>query len=149
MFETDQKLLNDFQRDFPLTPRPYAAIGEKVGLSEGEVLEVFRHLIDNATIVRIGAVVRPGTIGASTLAAMAVPPEKLEDVAQLVSGFDEVNHNYEREHEFNLWFVLTATTRERIDEVLAEIKSKTGIHPMDLPMEQDYHLDLGFHLLWT
>ncbi|MCK5444554.1 MAG: Lrp/AsnC family transcriptional regulator, partial [Rhodospirillaceae bacterium] len=108
-----------------------------------------RHLIDNATIVRIGAVVRPGTIGASTLAAVAVPPEKLEDVAQLVSGFDEVNHNYEREHEFNLWFVLTAPDRERIDEVLAEIKSKTGIHPMDLPMEQDYHLDLGFHLLWT
>ncbi|MCK4939809.1 MAG: AsnC family transcriptional regulator [Rhodospirillaceae bacterium] len=148
MFETDKKLLNDFQRDFPLVPRPFAEIGRSLGISEGEVLEDFTRHIENKTISRIGAVVRPGTVGVSTLAAMKVPQEKLIEIAKIVSSFDEVNHNYEREHSFNLWFVITAPNESRLQEVLAEIENRTGITPMNLPMEHDYHLDLGFKLKW-
>jgi len=148
MFSTDKKLLNDYQRDFPLVPRPYAEIGKQLGLSEGEVIDDFSRHQENKTISRIGAVVKNGTIGASTLAAMKVPQEKLVDIAKIVSSFDEVNHNYEREHSFNLWFVITAPSEARLQEVLDEIKNKTGISAINLPMVQDYHLDLGFKLSW-
>ncbi|MCK5546613.1 MAG: Lrp/AsnC family transcriptional regulator [Rhodospirillaceae bacterium] len=148
MFETDKKLLNDYQRDFPLVPRPYAEIGKSLGISEGEVIEDFTRYIENKTISRIGAVVKPGTIGVSTLAAMKVPQEKLIEIAKIVSSFDEVNHNYEREHSFNLWFVITAPNQTRLNDVLAEIENKTGTTPMSLPMERDFHLDLGFKLKW-
>ncbi len=148
MFETDKKLLNDYQRDFPLVPRPFAEIGKQLGISEGEVIEDFARHIENKTISRIGAVVKPGTVGVSTLAAMKVPKEKIIEVAKIISSFDEVNHNYEREHNFNLWFVVTAPSDARLQEVLKEIEIKTGITPMSLPMERDYHLDLGFKLKW-
>ena len=148
MFETDKKLLNDYQRDFPLVPRPFAEIGKQLGISEGEVIEDFARHIENKTISRIGAVVKPGTVGVSTLAAMKVPKEKIIEVAKIISSFDEVNHNYEREHNFNLWFVVTAPSDARLQEVLKEIEIKTGITSMSLPMERDYHLDLGFKLKW-
>lgn len=148
MFETDKKLLNDFQRDFPLVPRPFAEIGKKLGLSEGEAMEDFARHIEGKTISRIGAVVKPGTVGASTLAAMKVPADRLLEVANIVSAYDEVNHNYEREHDFNLWFVITAPSQQRLQEVLVEIEHSTKIAPMNLPMEHDFHLDLGFKLKW-
>ncbi len=80
---------------------------------------------------------------------MAVPEERIEEVAELVSGYREVNHNYEREHRFNLWFVLTAPDQARLDAVLAEIALFTGIEVLDLPMLEEYHIDLGFPLQWT
>ena len=86
--------------------------------------------------------------GASTLAAMAVPASRLDEVAELVSRFPEVNHNYERDHELNLWYVLVAPTRGRIEVVLAEIAAATGLEVLELPMEMAYHIDLGFPL-WT
>jgi len=90
----------------------------------------------------------PRGIGASTLAAMAVPPGRLDQVAELVNGFPEVNHNDEREHRFNLWFVLTASDRACLDQVLAAISAATGLTVLDLPMLEEYHIDLGFPLRW-
>jgi siroheme decarboxylase len=80
---------------------------------------------------------------------MAVPPGRLAEVAELVSRFPEVNHNYEREHRFNLWFVLTARDRSRLDAVLAAIAAATGLPVLDLPMLEEYHIDLGFPIRWT
>ena len=108
------ELANAWQRDFPLCERPYAAIGRRSGLTEGEVLDYLKDLADRRILSRIGATVRPNTIGASTLAAMAVPEECLADVAGEVSGLDGVNHNYEREHVYNLWFVMTATGKPEL-----------------------------------
>ncbi|MGB8145751.1 MAG: Lrp/AsnC family transcriptional regulator, partial [Chromatiaceae bacterium] len=82
-------------------------------------------------------------------AAMAVPPERLAEVATLVNGFPEVNHNYEREHDFNLWFVLTAPDQTRLEQVLDEIGRRAGLPVLDLPMLAEYHIDLGFPLQWT
>lgn len=145
----DQHLLNDFQRDFPLEPRPFAALAEQLGESEDAVIASLKRLSADGTVSRIGAVFRPGAVGASTLAAMAVPPERLESVAALVSGFAEVNHNYEREHRLNLWFVITAQTTSDVDGVIVAIEQATSIEVLNLPMVEDYHLDLGFDLKWT
>ena len=145
----DRHLLNDFQQGFPLSARPYAEVGERLGIDETEVLARLSRLSAAGAVSRVGPVLRPKRIGVSTLAAMAVPPGRLETVAKLVSDYPEVNHNYEREHRFNLWFVLTAPNQTRLNAVLGEIALYTGIEVMDLPMLEEYHIDLGFPLQWS
>lgn len=140
------RLLADFQRDLPLTPTPYADMAARLGVSEGEVLETLKALREEGAVSRVGAVFRPNTVGASTLAALAVPVERLEEIAALINAYAEVNHNYEREHHFNLWFVVTASDTARVAQVLDDIAQRTGFEVMDLPMVEDYHLDLGFDL---
>ena len=145
----DQRLLNDFQRGFPLTPTPYAEIARELGVTEDEVLARLKALMTAGAVSRVGAVVRPNTVGVSTLAAMSVPAAELESVAALVSGYAEVNHNYEREHEINLWFVTTAPDAAHLQRVLNEIAARSGIEVLSFPLLEDYHIDLGFELKWT
>lgn len=143
---TDFRLVNDWQRDFPLVSRPYAELAHRLGISEAEAILRLRSLAEGGTVSRIGAVFRPHTLGWSTLAAVSVAPDRIEAVARGISAYPEVNHNYEREHEFNLWFVATAPSRERVAEVLAEIGDLANGPVLDLPMREDFHIDLGFDL---
>jgi siroheme decarboxylase len=144
--ELDRHLLNDFQHEFPLTPTPYADMARALGVSEDEVLARLAALQADGAVSRVGAVVRPNTVGVSTLAAMAVPAERLEEIAALVSGYTEVNHNYEREHRLNLWFVASALDGARLEAVLAGIAARSGIEVLSFPLVEDYHIDLGFDL---
>lgn len=146
MADLEFHLLNDFQRNFPLAPEPFGVMAQRLHAAEPEVLETLSRLLACGKISRVGAVFKPHTIGSSTLAALSVPADELEEVAQLVSSYAEVNHNYEREHRFNLWFVVTAATEARIQEVLEEIAHRTGYQPLYLPMIEDFHIDLGFDL---
>ncbi|ARJ67395.1 AsnC family transcriptional regulator [Magnetospirillum sp. ME-1] len=149
MDHLDQRLLNEFQQDFPLESRPYAVLGERLGMDEDEVMDRLARLTRGGSISRVGAVFRPHTVGGSTLAAMAVPAHRLEEVAELVNAFGEVNHNYQREHRLNLWFVVTAPTKARVAEVLDEISQSTGLQVLDLPLLEHFHIDLGFDLKWS
>ena len=149
MLDFEKRLLDEFQRDLPLTPRPFAMIAERLGVDEQTVVDTLSRFHAEGLISRVGAVVPPNRIGASTLAAMAVLADRLQSVADLVSAYPEVNHNYEREHRLNLWFVVAAPDRDRIDTVLGEIKERTGLRVLDLPMIESFHLDLGFPLRWN
>jgi len=142
----ERRLLDGFQRDFPLTPAPFAAVAGSLDTSEAWVLSTLSRLIDDGSVSRVGAVFRPGSVGASTLAAMAVPEERLPAVAELVSAHPEVNHNYEREHQLNLWFVVTAADEARVIGVLAAIERETRLEVIPLPLIADYYIDLGFGL---
>jgi len=145
----ERRLLNDFQHHLPLTPQPYAAIAAALGTTEEAVLAALHELQEAGAVSRVGAVFRTHRVGASTLAAMAVPPERLAEVAALVSSYDAVNHNYEREHRINLWFVVTAADELQLTQVLEDIEQRSGIAVMALPMLEDFHIDLGFELKWT
>lgn len=142
----EQHLLNDFQRDFPLSFTPFRDIGKDLGVSEHEVLENLRQLQTLGLVSRVGAVFRPHRIGASTLVAMAVPDSRLAEVAQMVSACPEVNHNYEREHYYNLWFVMTATDEAHLQQVLEQMARKADCPLLNLPMLEEYYIDLGFSL---
>jgi DNA-binding Lrp family transcriptional regulator len=144
--EFDRRLLDDFQRDFPVCARPYEAIAERLGCDEATVIERLQQLDAEGYVSRVGPVFRPKRLGASTLAAMAVPAERLQEVADLVSNYSEVNHNYEREHAFNLWFVVTASDERAVSEVLTDVQRRTGLAVMDLPLAEEFHIDLGFRL---
>ena len=143
---TDFSLVNPWQRGFPLEPRPFATVGGRVDLSESAVLERYRRLKADGVIDRIGPVFRPNTVGASSLAAMAVPPERLEAVARFVSAEPGVNHNYEREHHYNLWFVVTGATEAEVQWTLSCIEYATGLRVLRLPLAEEFHIDLGFDL---
>jgi DNA-binding Lrp family transcriptional regulator len=110
------------------------------------VLNAFQTLSEQQMISRIGPVIAPNSIGNSALVAMAVPDTDLARVAELVSAYPEVNHNYERENRFNLWFVLIADSEPHLKAVIADIETQTGYPAMLLPMLADYFINLGFEL---
>ena len=143
---TELRLLDEFQRDLPLEPRPYATMAGRLGIAADSLLAMLRRLVAEGVVSRVGAVVAPHRAGWSTLAAMQVPTEMLDAVAGFVSGFDEVNHNYQREHRLNLWFVVAAASTWRVEQVMREIEYRTGMPVIDLPLEQAFRLDLGFRL---
>jgi DNA-binding Lrp family transcriptional regulator len=140
------RLLNEFQRDFPLCPAPFAELATRLGVAEREVLSSLEKLRREGKISRVGAVFAPKRIGASTLAAMAIPADKLDVVAAAVNRFPEVNHNYEREHRYNLWFVVTASSEGRLQATLRAIESAAGYPLLALPLLEEFHIDLGFSL---
>lgn len=141
-----KKLLNNFQRHFPLSPTPYADIAVTLNVTEKHVLQAFQELSEQAVISRIGAIIPPNQIGVSTLAAMCVPENELERIAAQVSLFQEVNHNYERENALNLWFVIIANDAAHLDNVIFEIETTTGFHVLRFPLEKEYFIDLSFNL---
>jgi DNA-binding Lrp family transcriptional regulator len=147
--DLERRLLDTYQQGLPLSSTPYADMAQALVVSEADVLTALTHLQNLGVLSRVGPVFRTHAIGASTLAAMAVPEDRLEAVAAIVNSFAAVNHNYEREHRFNLWFVATAASDAELTEVLEGIEQLTNIKVMPLPMLEDYHIDLGFTLQWT
>jgi DNA-binding Lrp family transcriptional regulator len=142
------RLLNDFQRDFPLLARPFAELARRLGVSEARVIEGLQALRQRGLISRVGAVFRPNVVGASALAALAVPTDRLESVAAQVSARVEINHNYAREHHFNLWFVATASSPAQLRADLREIELVCACGPLlVLPLLEQFHIDLGFGLV--
>lgn len=142
----DLRLLNEFQDDFPLVPEPYKMLAEQLNIEEPELLTRLHRLRETGTVSRVGAVLQTGQVGASTLAAMAVPPSEVERIAALVNQFPEVNHNYERDHPINLWFVITADSMDRLQTVVKKIAHQSGLELYTMPMVKAYHINLGFPL---
>jgi len=142
----EQALLNDYQRDFPLQSNPYALIAKAHNTDPDTILQLLEKLKKTGLITRVGPVFRPNTIGVSTLAAMKIPENRLEAVAKLINDYPEVNHNYEREHDFNLWFVVTASDQQHLESTLLNIEKLTGIAIMRLPLVREHHIDLGFKM---
>ncbi len=139
-------LLNHYQRDFPLVAEPYAKIAHDASMDEPSVLEAFDLLIAAEAISRIGPIIPPNRLGVSLLAAMEVPAQDLERVASIVNEEEGVNHNYEREHAINLWFVVSAEDAHALDSKLAHLELKAGYPILRLPLLEAYHIDLGFEL---
>lgn len=144
--DLEKRLLNEYQKGLPLSPTPFQDIAERLGTSEALVLKILDHLQKLGVVSRVGPVFKPRQVGTSTLAAMAVPEALLESVAERISAYPEVNHNYEREDHYNLWFVVTAPNQQRLEQVLQEMERETGCAILNLPLEKQFHIDLGFPL---
>ena len=143
---TGIRLLDEWQRDFPLEPRPFIRIAATLGCDELEVLERLQDLQEFSRITRVGATCAPNTISASTLAAVAAPSDRIEQVASVIGQQAGVNHSYQREDRWNLWFVATGPDRAHIDTTLARIGHQTGLRVLDLPLVRPFNVDLGFRM---
>ena len=140
------RLLDEFQRDLPLVPRPFAAMAETLGTTESDVLDRLARLQDCGRISRVGATCRPNTAGASTLAALAIPGPRIEEVAAIVGAEPGVNHSYLREDRWNLWFVATAPSGDDLAASLGRIEAASGLPVLSLPLVRPFNIDLGFRL---
>jgi DNA-binding Lrp family transcriptional regulator len=142
--EVDAALVDGYQSGFPVIERPFRRVAEDLGVDEGEALRRVRRLRDEGLFRRFGAVLNPPVIGASTLAAVRPPADHFEAVAAVVNSYRQVNHNYRRDHEWNMWFVVTAGSLETRDRILEEIEARTGCEVLNLPMLTDFYIDLEF-----
>jgi DNA-binding Lrp family transcriptional regulator len=142
--EVDAALIDGFQSGFPVEERPFRAVGEALDVNETEALARVERLRERGVFRRFGAVLNPPVIGSSTLAAVSAPEERFEEVVSTINGYRQVNHNYRRDHEWNVWFVVTAGTREKRDGILDGIEERTGLPVLRLPMLTDYYIDLEF-----
>lgn len=142
----DNNLMEAWQRGLPLVERPYRVMAEACDAKESDVIDRLKSLKARGAIARVGAVVRPNTIGASTLAAVSVPDLQVEETAALMAAEPGINHVYLRENDWNLWFVATGPNRAAVDAALGRISSQARRRVLDLRLEQPYHIDLGFKL---
>ncbi len=142
----DQQLLDNWQRGFPVVERPFRAVADALGTSEDKVLARLVALKAGGVIARVGAVVRPNTLGASTLAAISVPDLEVEATAELLAREAGINHVYLRENDWNIWFVATGPNRASVDASLARVELQTNRKVLDLRLERAFHIDLGFAL---
>ncbi|QBF26474.1 Lrp/AsnC family transcriptional regulator [Pseudomonas tructae] len=142
----ERRLIERFQHGMPVCAEPYREMAQQLDCSQDQLIACLQQMAERGSLSRIGPVFEHRHAGASTLAALAVPAERLQQVAARISQFPEVNHNYAREHHYNLWFVLTGPDRPHLQQVLDELEADTGLTPLDLPMLTAYRIDLGFAL---
>lgn len=144
----ERKLIDRYQKSFPFCERPYAKIAQELGETEEAVLSSLKKMRTEGILSRVGPVFAPNSVGVSCLAALKLEEENLDAVADLISALDFINHNYEREHEYNLWFVITAKDQGELLKNIKEIEGLSGLDVLVLPLEQEYFIDLGFDIPW-
>lgn len=145
MDAVDRAIVNRLQGGLTVCERPYADAAAKLGLGEDELLRRLEALLDRGVLSRFGPMYHAERLGgALTLAAMKIPPRDFERVAETVNGFSEVAHNYAREHEFNMWFVLATETPQRVPEAIGEIERATGYRVYNLPKLEEFYVGLRF-----
>ncbi|MBO4300405.1 MAG: AsnC family transcriptional regulator [Desulfovibrio sp.] len=143
----DRKLLDLIQTDFPLAPRPYALLGERLGIAEEEALERVRSLRQRHVIRRLGANFQSSKLGfVSTLCAAKVPPDKLDMFVEKVNACPGVTHNYLREHAYNVWFTLISPSREDEHRTLEDIATHTGVPILNLPATRLFKIRVDFRM---
>jgi DNA-binding Lrp family transcriptional regulator len=142
---TEKAIINGLQGGFPLTSRPFRDAGATLGLSEGELIDGVSNLLANGQLSRFGPLWNAELLGGAVcLAAMAVPRERFDEVADRVNAHPEIAHNYERDHELNMWFVVSADDPARIDQVIAEIEQETGLSVRAMPKTREFFV--GFRV---
>jgi DNA-binding Lrp family transcriptional regulator len=142
---TDRAIINALQGGFPICERPYQAAAQQIGIAEEELISRLEKMLAGKTLTRFGPLYHAEKMGgAFTLAAMAVPEADYDRVAEIVNGLSEVAHNYRREHQLNMWFVLATDAPEGIDAAIRLIEGRTGLRVFNFPKEEEFFLELWF-----
>lgn len=142
----DRRLLNLVQAEVPLCPEPYQVLADKLGITEQEVLDRLARLMQQDVIRRLGGVFDSRKLGyKGTLCAIKVPPERIEEVAAVINSYIGITHNYLREDAYNMWFTILARSPEKVQQILTEIKDKTGIEDViNLPSQKFFKVLVNF-----
>jgi siroheme decarboxylase len=140
--DTDRKLLNLIQEDFPLVERPFAVLGERLGLSEDAVMERIMQLKEGRIIRQISAIFDSRMLGyAGSLVAMKVDPAREDEAAEIINQHPGVSHNYRRSHSYNIWFTLTLPPGMDLNEEIERLAEKAGaIRTWPLPTLKLYKI---------
>ena len=143
MDEIDKQIINALQDGFPICDAPYRQVASQLGLTELELIERLKALLDNGTLTRFGPLYNAEQMGgALTLAAVKAPNERFDEITQIINSFPEVAHNYARSHELNMWFVLATQTPEQIQQTINAIKQQTDLTVYNMPKIKEYFVNL-------
>jgi DNA-binding Lrp family transcriptional regulator len=141
--DIDAKLINHLQNGFPICDTPYLQVANELNLTEEDVLNRLKNLLENGTLSRFGALYHAEKMGgALTLAAIKVPENDFETVTDIVNSFPEVAHNYQRNHELNMWFVVATETPEQLTQTLEKIEQQTNLPVFNMPKINEYFVGL-------
>ncbi len=145
--ELERKFINHYQGGFPIVEQPFRAVAADLGCAEYTLLDTIRYLLDTGTLSRFGPLYDAVKLGGGlTLAAMSVPEEDFVHITALVNEYPEVAHNYRREHELNMWFVLATESPDSIDTTLKSIEQTTGLKVYNFPKQEEFYVGLWLDL---
>jgi len=143
MDQIDRDIINGLQEGLAVCERPYLDAAQRLGLEEDELITRLGRMLTEGVLTRIGPLYQIERMGgAFTLAALHAPAEAYEQVAQRVNALPQVAHNYAREHELNMWFVIATETPDEIEEVIARIEQDTGCSVLNFPKSREYFVEL-------
>lgn len=135
-------LILDYQENFPLENRPFRKIADDLKVQEADVLKGYQFLKEKGILSRLGPIFTTHRVGYSFLAAIKCPEDRILEVSSVVNSFEEVNHNYLRENELNMWFVCTGKDKETLDRFVKELESKINLKVYPFPMKRAFKIDL-------
>lgn len=143
----DRNIINSLQGGFPICDSPYRVVAEQLGIEEADLLKRLERMLELKQLSRFGPMYHAERLGGGlSLCAMKLPEADFERVVEQVNAHPEVAHNYAREHQLNMWFVLATETPERIESLLAEIEEETGYHVYNMPKQEEFYVGLKFDL---
>jgi DNA-binding Lrp family transcriptional regulator len=143
MDELDRALINRLQDGIPVNRRPFDAMAGDLDITVQELLTRIKRLLDDKLLSRFGPMFNVEQMGgAMTLCAMQVPDNAYEKIAAQVNAFPEVAHNYAREHELNMWFVIATEEVGQVGGVIAAIEKCTGCKVYDMPKLEEFYIGL-------
>ena len=141
--DIDRQILARLQGDFPICERPYAEAAAQLGIDEADLLARLQTLLADKVLTRFGPMFQIEEMGgAFVLAALAVPEARYEEVTALVNALPQVAHNYRREHQLNMWFVLATESKAGIAEAIAQIEHDTGLPVYAFPKEREFFVEM-------
>ena len=145
--ELERSFINQYQGGFPLMEQPFRLVAADLGCSGNTLLDIIRQLLDRGMLSRFGPLYDAVKLGGGlTLAAVSVPEKHFEHVTALINEFPEVAHNYRREHELNMWFVLATESPESIGTTVSRIEQATGLKVYNFPKQEEFYVGLWLHL---
>ena len=151
MDELDRRILQAVQGGFPLSEKPYETIAHRLGIPSDRLWDRLQKLMAEGVIRRLGASLDSRKLGfSSTLAAVSVRPDLVEQAAEIIGTFPEVTHSYLRNDNFNIWFTIIGRDRERIDCILEQIRTSLSLETsqvLNLPMKRVFKLDARLNVL--
>jgi DNA-binding Lrp family transcriptional regulator len=149
--DTDKQILQLLQEDYPLSEKPWKELSNKLGIPENQLITRIQKMFAAGVIKKIGPVLDPVKVGytAATLVALRVPEDKIDTIAAVINQYSNISHNYERDHEYNVWFTLVAKSQQELSHILKEILQKNSLNESDvlnLPTAQRFKINVNFQI---
>ncbi|MCD6175450.1 MAG: Lrp/AsnC family transcriptional regulator [Planctomycetes bacterium] len=148
MDDLDHRIIKELQGNFPLEIHPYEIMADHLGITTEPLWDRVLALKESGVIRRMGFSIDSRKIGyCSTLAAVKVPQDRVEEASALIAAYPQITHSYLRDDAFNIWFTVIAEDQDCVAAILEEIRCKLGLSEdgmMDLPVEKLFKLDARF-----